>query len=115
MENLLLMMAPLFSSKLLLVLFFGTLFGLILGVLPGLGPTTGGALILPFTMTLDPLSAESGSKVIVKGKIKAPPVVGPSPGKTPKINPNKVPKNKTNKSFELNNGAIIKSKFSIYT
>ena len=25
--------------------------------LPGLGPTTGGALILPFTMTLDPLSA----------------------------------------------------------
>ena len=51
------MLAPLFSSKLLLVLFFGTLFGLILGVLPGLGPTTGGALILPFTMTLDPLSA----------------------------------------------------------
>ena len=51
------MMAPLFSSKLLIVLFFGTLFGLILGVLPGLGPTTGGALILPFTMTLDPLSA----------------------------------------------------------
>ena len=57
MDNLLLMLAPLFSSKLLLVLFFGTLFGLILGVLPGLGPTTGGALILPFTMTLDPLSA----------------------------------------------------------
>ena len=57
MENLSYMMAPLFSSKLLIVLFFGTLFGLILGVLPGLGPTTGGALILPFTMTLDPLSA----------------------------------------------------------
>ena len=57
MENLYLLMAPLFSTKLLLVLFFGTLFGLILGVLPGLGPTTGGALILPFTMTLDPLSA----------------------------------------------------------
>ena len=56
-DNFELMMAPLFSSKLLLVLFFGTLFGLILGVLPGLGPTTGGALILPFTMTLDPLSA----------------------------------------------------------
>ena len=57
MDNLILMMAPLFSSKLLLVLLFGTLFGLVLGVLPGLGPTTGGALILPFTMTLDPLSA----------------------------------------------------------
>ena len=50
---------------------------------------------------------------MVKGKIKAPPVVGPNPGKTPKINPNKVPKNKTIKSLELNNGAIIKSKFSI--
>ena len=57
MENISLMFAPLFSSKLILVLFLGTLFGLILGVLPGLGPTTGGALILPFTMTLDPLSA----------------------------------------------------------
>ena len=50
------MLAPLLSSKLMIVLIFGTLFGLILGVLPGLGPT-GGALILPFTMTLDPLSA----------------------------------------------------------
>ena len=50
MENLLLMMAPLFSSKLLIVLLFGTLFGLILGVLPGLGPTTGGALILPLSL-----------------------------------------------------------------
>ena len=57
MENLSFILAPLFSSKLLIVLFLGTLFGLILGVLPGLGPTTGGALILPFTMTLDPLSA----------------------------------------------------------
>ena len=57
MENLYLMFAPLMSSKLMIVLVFGTLFGLILGVLPGLGPTTGGALILPFTMTLDPLSA----------------------------------------------------------
>ena len=47
MENLSFILAPLFSSKLLIVLFLGTLFGLILGVLPGLGPTTGGALILP--------------------------------------------------------------------
>ena len=57
MENLGLIFAPLFRYKLLIVFFFGTIFGLILGVLPGLGPTTGGALILPFTMTLDPLSA----------------------------------------------------------
>ena len=69
MDNLLLMMAPLFSSKLLLVLFFGTLFGLIL--------------------------------------------VGPKPGRTPNIKPNKVPKNKTNNSFELNKGAIINNKLSI--
>ena len=57
MENIYLMMAPLLNTKLFIVLFLGTVFGLILGVLPGLGPTTGGALILPFTMTLDPLSA----------------------------------------------------------
>ena len=69
----------------------------------------------PHKIEVNKTIAESGSKVIVNGKIKAPPVVGPRPGKTPKINPNKVPKNKTNKSFELNNGAIIKSKLSIYT
>ena len=46
-ENLSYMIAPILSSKLLIILFLGTLFGLILGVLPGLGPTTGGALILP--------------------------------------------------------------------
>ena len=57
MENFYLMFAPLLSTKLFVVLFLGTVFGLILGVLPGLGPTTGGALILPFTMTLEPLSA----------------------------------------------------------
>ncbi len=57
MENLSFLLEPLFNSKLLIVLTFGTIFGLILGVLPGLGPTTGGALILPFTLTLDPLSA----------------------------------------------------------
>ena len=44
--------------------------------------------------------AESGSKVIVKGNINAPPVVGPKPGSTPKTNPNKVPNNKTIKIFK---------------
>ena len=57
MENFIYMLAPLLSIELFLVLFFGTLAGLILGVLPGLGPTTGGALILPFTIPLEPLSA----------------------------------------------------------
>ena len=56
-ENLAYMAAPILNGKLFIILFLGTLFGLILGVLPGLGPTTGGALILPFTITLDPLSA----------------------------------------------------------
>ncbi len=51
------MFAPLLSLELLAALFFGTLIGLILGILPGLGPTTGGALILPFTMALDPFAA----------------------------------------------------------
>ena len=32
--------------------------------------------------------ADNGSSVIVKGKIKAPPVVGPRPGNTPSIKPN---------------------------
>ena len=59
--------------------------------------------------------ADKGSSVIVNGKINAPPVVGPNPGKTPKINPNNVPKNNIIKSLELNNGAIIKEKFSILT
>ena len=57
--------------------------------------------------------AESGSKVMVNGKINAPPVVGPNPGKTPRIRPNKVPKNKTINNLELNRGTIIKYKFSI--
>ena len=56
-ENFLYMLAPIMNGKIFLILLLGTLFGLILGVLPGLGPTTGGALILPFTMTLEPLSA----------------------------------------------------------
>ena len=57
--------------------------------------------------------ADSGSSVIVKGKINAPPVVGPNPGNTPKIRPNNVPKNKTIISLELNSGANINNKLSI--
>ena len=47
---------------------------------------------------------------VLKGDMS---VVGPRPGNTPRINPNSVPKNKTNNSLELNKGAIIKDKFSI--
>ena len=49
------MSAPLFSSKIILVLFFGNLCGLMLGVFPGLEQTIVGTLLLPFTMQLDPL------------------------------------------------------------
>ena len=51
--------------------------------------------------------ADKGSSVIVNGKINAPPVVGPKPGRTPRINPNKVPKSKTINSFELIKGSAL--------
>jgi putative tricarboxylic transport membrane protein len=41
----------------LLVMFVATLVGLILGVMPGLGPLAAMALLIPFTFTMDPLSA----------------------------------------------------------
>ena len=50
---------------------------------------------------------------MVNGKINAPPVVGPNPGRTPKISPNKVPKSKTINNLELNKGAIINKRLSI--
>ena len=41
----------------LLVMFVATLAGLFVGVVPGLGPITAMALLIPFTFTMDPLSA----------------------------------------------------------
>ena len=42
----------------LLVLIFGTtVLGVVIGVLPGLGATTGAALLLPFTLTMAPVHA----------------------------------------------------------
>src|SRR5918993_794574 len=41
----------------LLVMFLATLAGLFVGVVPGLGPITAMALLIPFTFTMDPLSA----------------------------------------------------------
>ena len=42
----------------LLMLIFGTtVLGVVIGVLPGLGATTGAALLLPFTLTMDPVHA----------------------------------------------------------
>ena len=45
---------------------------------------------------------------MVNGSINAPPVVGPSPGRTPKIRPKSVPKKSMVNNFALNNGANIK-------
>jgi putative tricarboxylic transport membrane protein len=42
---------------LLLLIFLTTIIGVIIGVLPGLGATTGAALLLPFTLTMEPVHA----------------------------------------------------------
>lgn len=42
---------------LILLIFMTTILGVIIGVLPGLGSTTGAALLLPFTLTMEPVHA----------------------------------------------------------
>lgn len=42
---------------LLLLIFVTTVGGVIIGALPGLGATTGAALLLPFTLTMEPVAA----------------------------------------------------------
>ena len=42
---------------LLFLIFVTTILGVVIGVLPGLGATTGAALLLPFTLTMDPVHA----------------------------------------------------------
>ena len=42
---------------LLFLIFATTVIGIVIGVLPGLGATTGAALLLPFTLTMDPVHA----------------------------------------------------------
>ena len=39
------------------LIFATTILGVIIGVLPGLGATTGAALLLPFTLTMEPVQA----------------------------------------------------------
>jgi len=51
-------MASVVLDPYLIALIFGTtVLGVIIGVLPGLGATTGAALLLPFTLTMDPVHA----------------------------------------------------------
>lgn len=46
-----------FDPYLLFLIFITTILGIVIGVLPGLGATTGAALLLPFTLTMDPVHA----------------------------------------------------------
>ncbi|CAN0537837.1 unnamed protein product, partial [Scytosiphon promiscuus] len=47
------------DPSLLLLLVAATLGGVIIGALPGLNATTGAALLLPFTLTMEPVAAIS--------------------------------------------------------
>lgn len=46
-----------FDPYLILLIFLTTVLGVFIGVLPGLGATTGAALLLPFTLTMEPVHA----------------------------------------------------------
>ena len=46
-----------FDPYLLLLILITTILGVVVGVLPGLGATTGAALLLPFTLTMEPVHA----------------------------------------------------------
>ena len=51
-------MASVFTDPYLIALIFATtILGVIIGVLPGLGATTGAAILLPFTLTMEPVQA----------------------------------------------------------
>lgn len=57
MENLLLGFQTVFHWENILVMIIGTLAGMLIGALPGLGPSIGVALLLPFTYHLSPIAA----------------------------------------------------------
>ena len=51
------MASVMLDPYLLFLIFITTVLGVIIGVLPGLGATTGAALLLPFTLTMEPVHA----------------------------------------------------------
>jgi putative tricarboxylic transport membrane protein len=57
LEALQAMASVMFDPYLLFLIFATTIIGVIIGVLPGLGATTGAALLLPFTLTMEPVHA----------------------------------------------------------
>ncbi|SVC41649.1 uncharacterized protein METZ01_LOCUS294503, partial [marine metagenome] len=46
-----------FDPYLVFLILITTILGVVIGVLPGLGATTGAALLLPFTLTMEPVHA----------------------------------------------------------
>ncbi len=56
-EALAAMSSVILDPYLLTLIFITTIIGVVIGVLPGLGATTGAALLLPFTITMDPVHA----------------------------------------------------------
>ena len=56
-EAILAMLSVFADPYLLLLILVTTIFGVIIGALPGLGATTGAALLLPFTLTMEPVAA----------------------------------------------------------
>ena len=57
LEALLAIGSVFFDPYLLFLIFATTIIGIVIGVLPGLGATTGAALLLPFTLTMTPVHA----------------------------------------------------------
>ncbi|MDB5598490.1 MAG: tricarboxylate transport rane protein TctA [Xanthobacteraceae bacterium] len=57
LDNLLLGLHAVLAWEHLFVMFLATLAGLVVGVVPGLGPITAMALLIPFTFSMQPLSA----------------------------------------------------------
>ena len=57
LENLLLGLRAAMEPHQLLFMLAGTFGGMWVGVIPGLGPVTAMALLIPFTFTMEPLSA----------------------------------------------------------
>ena len=57
LEGLALGLSEALSWNHLLVILLATIIGLLVGIIPGLGPVTAMALLIPFTFSMDPLSA----------------------------------------------------------
>jgi putative tricarboxylic transport membrane protein len=57
LEGLALGLSEALSWNQLLVILLSTIVGLLVGIIPGLGPVTAMALLIPFTFSMDPLSA----------------------------------------------------------